>query len=38
VVLRGDIAENGSASWSIEYRVRLDDGDDGDFGDPAPEP
>lgn len=25
VVLRADIAENGTAAWTIEYRVRLDD-------------
>lgn len=26
VVLRADVAANGSATWTIEYRVRLDDG------------
>lgn len=25
VVLRADVAENGTAAWTIEYRVRLDD-------------
>ncbi|MFB6303705.1 MAG: helix-turn-helix transcriptional regulator [Haloferacaceae archaeon] len=25
VVLRADVAENGSASWTVEYRIRLDD-------------